>query len=95
LIDGLSNFIRHAYVADISTTLCDFGAAASPDFDVHSPATALGFLHVVSGGAHCGFIVLPASPKVRVGLNWDAWCVAAQQYAAINPSVFAAVATSR
>jgi hypothetical protein len=43
------------------------------------------FFDVVSSGAHPGLIVLPASSEVCVGLNWDTACVAAQQYAAINP----------
>jgi hypothetical protein len=58
---------------------------ASPDLDIYAPATALGFYDVVPGGAHCGFVVFPASPEVCVWLNLDASCVAAQQYAAINP----------
>ena len=49
-----------------------------------APATALGFFNVIPPGAHCGFIVLPAAPKV-FSSGWDASCVAAQQYAAINP----------
>jgi hypothetical protein len=60
------------------STLHGLGAAASPDFDEHAPATALDFFDAVSGGAHGGLIVFPASPEVLVGLDRDTACVTAR-----------------
>ena len=49
----------------------------SPNLNVYAPATG-GFLDVVAGGAHAGFIVLAAAPKTRVRLYWDTSCVIAR-----------------